>query len=335
MTKESRIAFGPGAIFIVLAGLLCTAELTILSLPQYRANPGVLAPAITLDLALGLPALGYFFLVRTRRAGWLVLVPLCLSGLLLARWWIPPAHLNSSGVLELLAVILEGSLLVALAWKFRRIRATYRTQRKRHPYRLDALRVAMRRNMGRRAGGAILGEVTVLWYALAGWRRPREDHPAGPVFPCYRRGGYVAVFSAVVIAVIVETGVLHLLLSLWIGSWAWLVTALGIYSVLWLMGDLHAARHNPTILTDSGLHLRTGLRWSADLTWSDVVAIREEPPPEKGVKLVLWGTPDFWIECQQPALVAGLMGIERRSRFLGVGIDDPSGFREEVEARIG
>jgi len=331
---RAHLAIGPESAFFISAGLLCTGVLSVLALPGYWANPATIAPAISIDLSLGLPALGYFFLVRNGRIGRLVLVPLCFLGLLLARWWIPESHLDLSRGLELAAVILEGVLLLALLIRIRRILAAYRDALEHQPYPIDAVRVALTSVIGKRLGAVVFSELGILWYAFAGWRRQTDDHPLGRAFSGHRRSGYPAVLGAILMAVAVETAVMHLLVSLWMVPVAWVLTALGVYSMAWLLGDFHAARLNPSILTDSGLHLRTGLRWRTDLVWADILGIHDGAPSEKDVKLTLWGGPDFWIECRDPAVVIGPFGLERRVRFLGLGVDDTLEFREAIQARV-
>ena len=65
------------------AGLLLTAALLILRLPAYAVTPQALAPALAIDLLVGLPFLGYLFLVRTGAAHILVLAPLLVIGIVL------------------------------------------------------------------------------------------------------------------------------------------------------------------------------------------------------------------------------------------------------------
>ena len=50
--------------------------------------------------------------------------------------------------------------------------------------------------------------------------------------------------------------------------------------------------------------------------------------------MVMFGSPDFWLECSDPILVRGLFGIERRVKFVDLGLDDPDEFRREIESRI-
>jgi len=242
--------------------------------------------------------------------------------------------LDLSRVFEIAAVLAEGGLLIALVLRIRKIRRIYKIEKDLQPYPVDAFRVALASAMGPRAGGAIFNEAAILWYAFLGWTRRRSINPEVLTFSGHRRNAYPAILAAIMMAVIVETGVVHLLVSLWIGWLAWLLTGLGAYSLAWLLGDFQAARLNPSLLTGSRLHLRTGLRWQADLALEEIVAVHDQEPDEKHVKMVMFGSPDFWLECSDPVLVRGLFGIERRVKFVGLGLDDPDGFRREIESRI-
>jgi len=223
-----RLAIGPESAFLISAGLLCTGVLSVLALPGYWANPTIIAPAISIDLSVGLPVLGYFFLVRKGRTDRLVLVPLCFIGLLLARWWIPESHFDLSLGFELAAIILEGALLLALLIRIRRILAAYRDALEDQPYSIDAFRIALTGVIGKRLGAVVFSELGILWYAFAGWRRQTVDHPLGRTFSGHRRSAYPAVLGAILMVVAVETAVLHLLVSLWVVPVAWVLTALGI-----------------------------------------------------------------------------------------------------------
>jgi len=333
MAARVRVGMSPEALFVISATFLSTAILSILALPDFWENANVMVPAVTIDLSIGLPVVGYFFLVRTRRVGSWVLIPLFLLGPVLVQWWIPESRRDLPGTLELAAVLFEGGLLLAFLLRVRRIRRLYRVEQHRQPYSLDAMRVAVDRVMGRRVGGAVFSEVSALWYGFAGWGRRSSDRPAGEVFSGHRRNGYPALLGAFLLIVLVETAAVHLLVSLWLGPVAWVLTALGIYSMVWLLGDFHAARLNPSFLTESHLHLRTGLRWSADIPLADIVGVHDAPPAGKVVRMTMFGAPDFWLECAEPTVVAGVFGIQRRVRFIGVGVDDPAGFRNAIGSR--
>lgn len=317
------------------AALLITAVLTVLALPGYGRQPTLVAPAVLVDLTLGLPALGYLFLVRSGRQNPSILLPLALLGLLLARWWIPPEHLDLSLSLETVALLLEGGLLVLLGFRIRAVRRAFRAARPRFPYRGDALRHALREVLGPRVGAVFFGEVGVLWHTMAGWRGGKVPGVPGTVFPGHRRNAYPAILVALLMAIAVETVALHVLVGLWFVPAAWALTILSVYSGIWLLGDFQAARATPSLVGQEALHLRTGLRWSADVPWSTIRSIHDERPSGDTVDMTLWGAPDFWLECSDPVPVQGPFGLDRQVQFLGVAVDQPGDLRAVIQERIG
>ncbi|MBT8403221.1 MAG: hypothetical protein KJP18_05135, partial [Gemmatimonadetes bacterium] len=249
----------PQGAFLVSAGLLLTAALLILRLPAYALSPQALAPALAIDLMVGLPFLGYLFLVRTGAADILVLAPLLVTGIVLAEWWIPDAHLDLSGWGATIALVAEALVVITLLLRARAIRGDYRRMLPDHVLPRDAFRAALANILGGRLATVVASEFGAFWYATAGWRRPRG--PArGHAFSVHTRNGYPALLGALMMAVVAETVAVHLVVSRWSVGVAWVLTALSVYSGIWLLGDLLAARHNPTVLTDDDLHLRLGLR---------------------------------------------------------------------------
>jgi len=179
--------------------------------------------------------------------------------------------------------------------------------------------------------GPVGGELAILRYAFTGWRTQATDPPHGVAFAGHRRAAYPAILVAVIMAVMAETAAVHLLISLWRPPVAWVFTALSLYSLIWILGDFNAARQEQSAVTRDGLRLRTGLRWRLDLTWAQVVGLQDTPPAGESLTMTLFGEPDFWIECHEPVVVSGMFGMKREVRFIGLGVDDPRGFREAFQ----
>jgi hypothetical protein len=57
--------------------------------------------------------------------------------------------------------------------------------------------------------------------------------------------------------------------------------------------------------------------------------------PGSWAKAAAVGAPDFWIEFREPLVVRGILGVERRVRFVGLAPDDPDRFQRLVTERIG
>lgn len=323
----------PESRFVVLSALLLTAELVILAAPGYWAKPAVVAPAVMADLVLGLPAIGYLVLVRAERMRGLGVLPLAVLGLILARWWIPAAHQALLPSPEWVAGLLEVGLVAMMAVRIRRVRARHRAAPEPPPT-LDAMRDAATEVFGRRVGEAVFTELAVMWYAVTGWgRRGPTDDDGTRWFTAHRRAGYGAILMAILMMIAPETLVVHVLLARWSVAAAWVATGLAIYSALWLVGDYHAARLNPSSVSRRGLALRLGLRWRADVPWSAVAELTKEAPDARTLKMTLFGRPDAWLVFREPVEVSGLLGIRRRVEAVGVAMDDTDAFGAAVAAR--
>lgn len=153
-------------------------------------------------------------------------------------------------------------------------------------------------------------------------------------FPGHRRNAYPAVLGAIVMAIVAETAGAHFLLRLWTPIAAWVSTALGVYTIVWLVRDFRTARDHPTRVTDESLVVDVGLRWHAVVPWSLVAAVSAQKPPEGGRRMTLFGAPDFWLELREPIEVTGPFGARVSARFLGIGADEAGELRREVEGRM-
>lgn len=319
--------------FLISLGVLSTVALCVLGHPGYWARPDVVAPALALDLVLGVPLLGYVFLVRGREGQRWLLLPLLGLGLGLARWWIPQSHQAFSDELRALFAWSELILLGYLAGRTVRMRCEYRRLRPQRP-RVEALRGALIGVLGPRLGSAVHMEVSALWYATRFLEKEVASRPGETRFHLHRRGGYPAVLGALLLLVLMETTIAHLLLARWSSAAAWISTGLGAYSALWLWGDYHAARLNPVVATERGLDLTVGLRWSASVPWAWIGGIRDRAPDGSSQRMTLMGEADFFIELTAPVEVRGPFGIVRTAHNLGVGVEDPAALRLAITGRV-
>lgn len=335
MTGRSRGWIGAEGRFVVSAALLCTAVLSVLAQPGYWEKAVVVAPALTVDLVLGLPALGYLFMVRGARAGNGFLVALLVVGSSLARWWIPRAHQDASTTLRLVLVVAELGLTTYLVFRLGRLTSRFRDFERQGMRGTVAMRRAFADVFGPRLGGGLFSELAALWFATVG-ARATPTAPAGKhVFTVHRRNGYPAVLGVILLLVVVEAVVAHILLDLWSARAAWVSTLLGLYSGLWLLGDYRAARATPVTAGEDGLDVSIGLRWHVSVRWTDVVAVHDRAPASDAVRLAMLGAPDLWVELHEPAHVQGPFGIVRTGRFLGLGVDDARALRAVLDAHVG
>lgn len=125
---------------------------------------------------------------------------------------------------------------------------------------------------------------------------------------------------------------MHLLIALWSPVAAWLLTALSLYTVLWLIGDYRAVRLRPTLLHDGALEVRVGMRWNRRLPPAGVHAVRPAPAsPLPGstpgyLNASVVGSPNLLLELTGPLEARGPYGWRKEVTLLGLTVDDADAF---------
>jgi len=121
---------------------------------------------------------------------------------------------------------------------------------------------------------AVVSEVQVLRYAVAGWFEEREKDPRAVTV--HERSGYGSIVACIAVLIAAESIGAHFLLQLWSVKAAWIMTALDLYALLWVFGDYHALRLRPTLIGPEAIELRYGLRWSATIARENIAALRSQ-----------------------------------------------------------
>lgn len=267
--------------------------------------------------------------------------PVIVVALSIAGFVLPSApHTYFDWVKKLIPALVELIILGFVLSKIRTIVQNFHKAQQNEIYVADALAVSFKQALGDLPGlGVVLTEFSLLYFAFAGWfKKFSSSDPGHLPFSYHRRSGYAAIAGVLLLVLITETAALHLLLQRWSLFAAWIFTGLSIYGAFWLLGDYHAMRLHPIVLTREFLYLRMGLRWRATVPLAEIINIQNFNPREKRtadyLRLTVFGDPRFVIRCKQPVTVQGLFGIKRKVHRIGLAVDDEKLFREELNQRL-
>lgn len=310
---------------VYAAALVATARLG--SVP----DPSVLAVAVGVDLVVLVPLLYYGLVVRARGASPITLAPVVVLSLVGAYAVLPEAHEGVLGWFEIGVALVEAA---ALAWIVLRIRAVIRAFRQSTEADLLArLREAFAAVFGPSlVAEVVAAEVANPLYAFGRGQEPHEE----ATFGYRRRSGYAVVFAAIAGIAVLELGLGHFLLLRYVGETAALAhVLLSLYGGLWLVADVRAMRARPIRLSEDGLVVRCGLRWTAEVPVSQIVEVRRLTKGSyagtEGFRdLTPLGTARYSVVLREPVAVRGPLGITREATRLGLDVDD----RERFEARL-
>ena len=322
------------AIFLAAAGAICACSIVVAGMLPRLQNANAVAVGVTCDLVLIVPALYYLLLVRGRRWPAFSLVPVFIVCLLAASWILPAEHHGLLTGLELAAVPLELGLLGYIGWRAgRSVRSARRHMREGGADAFSAIRSAARETIGvPRVADMLAQELAMFYYAFGSWRTPLP--PAGDGFTSYRKNSYSVFLFAIVMVLVIETIAVHLAIyMLWSTVLAWILTAISLYTLIWMIGDWRALRLRTSTVTPDSIQIRLGTRWDVEIPRNDVDYVG--PPTAlagnvRPLKLVLIGEPDVEIRLSRPVTARGIYGLRRTSTIVHLQVDDPARFVEST-----
>lgn len=327
------------AAFVLVAAAVYAAEILLAGPRLLPVRPELGAGAITFDLVVAVPLLFYLLVVRAARVPAITLVPVFLGSVFAASLVLPAEHHRYLDLAERLLVPLELLLLGYVVARIHRGRSAP-VEGRGGPF--ERLRATLRQVLpSRLAADAVAHEAALLGYALLAWRARPDVRDGELGFSVHRRNGYGGILAAAAFVTAAETLVVHLLVEPWSPTAAWVLTALGLYGLVWLLGHFQAVRLRPVLLAPDALYVRIGLLWTVRVPYADVVSL--EPAGAAGsarhapgyLHAVTLGPARLRVELREPADVDGICGyVKRDVRRIGLAVDDADRFRAELAARV-
>ncbi len=327
-----------GLVLAMIAVLARAAALASLG----TGHPQLITAAATFDLTVTDSLVAWWML--RREFGWSAraLVALFFGSMMVAGLILPAGQ---EGALWFMHVAVAPLELLLIVYLFRRIAKARRGAVARRSAAggldvQDMILGATSEIVGTGRFAEVLAyEISVLYYALA--RRPGSDATFAPTTEAgetgagnsaltyHRQSAYGPVVVMLALVTLAEIPALHLFVRTWSVPAAWICTALGVYGLLWILGDWRACRSRLVSIEDGALHIRFGLRWRLDAALDDIVGVRAPTVDEemtKGavdLKLALPGASWRILELDRPVVARGPYGIRRTVRTLGLGLDEP------------
>jgi hypothetical protein len=278
-------------------GAVAAIWFVVLAVVPRQHSP--VAAAGALDLTCTAGAAMYFIAVRRGHLPRWMLTVTIAAGVMGARF-----VLHGGGAISL--VVLGIIELVAVTFAVRRIR----------------------RGQAGIFGHVLVAELQVMASAVRGWRKPRRDPN---VFTSHRTNGWTLIAGTFIGLTLVETPLVHVVLARFghptIG---WIATGASLYSVAWIIGDVHALRHGGLVVTPDALELRLGVRWRGTISRSEIVSItRCSEAPSRAVDFSILGA-NVLVTVRTPVEIQGLFGRRRRVEQLALSVDDIERFEQAM-----
>lgn len=294
-----------------------------------------LAFGITADLTLTAP-LCYFFLIRNRAIPKTSVVPVFILGILLATWSLPLERQYYLDLIKMwLLPIVEFGVVGFIGYKVYQAKKMYRT----HPnsdFYTQVLQVT-KELFPRKISHLMATELSVPYYCFWTWKMPELK---GHQFSYHKRSGSAALLWGFIMAIMVETVVLHLLLGLWSVLVAWVATILSLYACLQVIALIKSMARRPIELNETELWLKYGTFGDAKITWPNIKSIQfygfnnEDKDASRLSVLGEMERPNILIELYRKTRITTAFGIQKEIEKILFFVDEKDAFIEQVEERI-
>lgn len=285
-------------------------------------DPAVISTAIAIDLVITASGVVWWLGVRRRAMGrWAV--PLTAGvGMVITRFAL---HAVLRSTLAFAAIAFEAGALVLVGFRAKAFLRSFRATRARGL--LDQFEAALQATGLPVVLAAILGgELTVLSLAVTGWfRRAPADG-----LSIHRRNSWFLVCGVFVFLIASETAVVHLVLSTWSTTAAWLATALSAYSVVWIIGDAQAMRLYPVRVDARHVRISIGMRWRVEVPRPLIIAVEPTESVPEGTLSLSVLQPSVLVTLREPVVVRGLFGRMRAASRIALSVDDPAALIERI-----
>jgi len=332
----ARLSGSPGWVFLGLAAAMVTACWAIAASSVFVANPGVLSVAVALDVTVIIPAAYWFLVVRCHHAHFRTMIPVVGLCILATSAIVPALHAGVLAWARHLIIPAEIGLLVYIALKVRAVLASRDGSNWQDP--VEAATAALQRALGNAfAARLIASEFAMLYYAVGWWGRPHV--PQGAIAFAPRRS--VAALAVFIPIVVIETVGMHLLVSMWSMTAAWILTALSAYTMLWVIGDYRAMAMRPSFASGDEIVIRIGLRCSlhgrlSQIEWVRSADWRDEARFQRGhLNMASPDSPNILVVFREPMTAQRFFGMQKVVRSVALRVQDPDDMMRALEAQMG
>lgn len=329
--KRGIVIFGiPASILTVLAVLMTS---------QYVTVDNTLALAFTIDLVVVVP-LVYYALIRKTTIPATTVVPVVVAGLALGSFLLPADNqlyltFFKTWGLPFVELFVIGYIIL----KIRNAVTLYKQERGYAPDFLTAVTRAAEQILPKGLARAFATEIAVFYYTFYAWRSSelQTNH-----FSYHKKSGSGTIYSAFLLLISVETIVVHLLIEQWNSTLAWVLSIVGVYTAIQIVGLIKSMARRPIIINQSDVSVRYGLFFETTIPLTKIKSCElihsstfELPDDCTSISPISdFEKQNILLELHTKHVLTGPYGITKSFTNLTLYVDEPHRFAERVESLV-
>jgi L-lactate permease len=173
-------------------------------------------------------------------------------------------------------------------------------------------------------------EISMLYYGLFAWKRPKQ--PLENAFTAYKKSGYGSIVGALAFLSLTEVLAFHVFFMQISIIAAWIIFALNLYGIIFILADFNATRREPTFIEDEKLYINAGIRWKAVIPVKDIKSVELSNESSRGKQILRTMTilsgPNLVIVLEKTHRADGPYGIRKNFDKILLNLDEPQRFKQ-------
>jgi len=248
---------------------------------------------------------------------------------------LPAEHQTLLTNIKFIAIpVLEFGILSTIIYKIISLRNSLKNTSGEDFY--DRLLIACHEVFPNRIGKLLATEIAVVYYFF-GWSYKQKKSPLQ--FTGYLKSGIRSTIGVLLFLVVAETAVLHLLVAHWNETIAWILTIIGIYTIVQIVAVLRSLSQRLIKIdpTKNCLALKYGFGTQTTISISEIDSIektrRSITNNENHCSLSLFemlDTHNVIIKLKNENTLFKIYGIEKKYTSIAVFVDEVDLFIKEI-----
>ncbi len=301
---------------------------------QFQTAPGELSIGILLDLLVTIPIIYYLLIRKTNIPKFTVVYPF-LWGIGIAGFLIPVEHQTLLSNIKVIAIpLFEIGIVSLLLYKVWSLNKSF-SKTEGHDF-YDKLLIACQEVFPNRIGKILATEIAVIYYLFAPGKKQEKS---ALEFTYYKKSGILTILAVFLFLVAIETFVVHFVVSKWSVNVAWVLTFLGVYTMLQVLAIIRSMSKRSITINqkNSTLNLRYGFGSQTSIPLHTILKVektRSTSNEKTNVCLSVFDLIDsnnVTIHLSEENTLQKIYGIEKKYTSISLFVDELDLFVEEVE----
>ncbi|WP_298319681.1 hypothetical protein [uncultured Aquimarina sp.] len=318
--------------------LMIASMIAIAKSKLFELNPEALSIGITADLLFTVPFI-YFLLIRKKNIPKITVISLFVLGIVITTFIIPKENqLFLNQIKTWFLPLLEIGVFTFILFKVRKALKSYTSNKNENSDFFSTLKITCKEILPEKIAILLAMEIAVFYYGFVSWRKTKLQNNE---FSYHKNSGTISILIALIPIIAIETYVLHILLSKWSITAAWLVSTLSIYSGFQIFGFLKSMFKRPFSIEKNTIHLRYGILSEATIEINNIKSIEISSKPIEFNDTVRKLSPlgeleshNIVIHVKKENAIIGLYGIKRKFKTLAFYIDNKEEFKGALDKKI-